>query len=110
METHRIELKAPWQCRRTAAGAVWRRGFNRPTNLGPSERVWVVIEGCPRNGLAALNGQPLGAPEEGLVRLEITGRMALFNQLEIALPSTSTEAGAAPNHPPLAVRLEIEAP
>lgn len=70
----------------------------------------MVIEGCPRNGLAALNGQPLGDLEEGPVRLEITGRMALFNQLEIALPGDGEPSAGQTGRPPLAVRLEIEAP
>ena len=37
------------------------RRFNRPTNLGAGERVWLVFEGVDARGRYALDGQDLGA-------------------------------------------------
>jgi hypothetical protein len=82
---HRIRLRGPWLLQPTAApsspsrkiqlpapwselfdtgirGVLLSRRFNRPTNLGPADRVSLVIDDLPAGARVSLNGTRL-APE-----------------------------------------------
>lgn len=79
-------------------GAVrLRRRFNRPTNLDPHERVWLVIEGVEAGSPAALNGSALG--EVGAagqpVEFDVTGRLAMHNELAIDIVWNGQDGAAA---------------
>jgi hypothetical protein len=62
-ENVRIKPPADWA---DTLGANFRvrvgysRRFNRPTNLEPHERVWLVVEGVDARGRVALDGYALG--------------------------------------------------
>ena len=62
-----------------------RRTFQRPSNLGPGAKVWLVIEPPRSYGLVRLGGRPLGEVEFGgsPARFEITAHLADRNTLEI---------------------------
>jgi hypothetical protein len=84
MTVHRIRLRGPWQLQATAAASApprrvqlparWDdlfesgtrrvrlcRRFHRPTNLGPSDRVSLVVDDLPEGAQVSLNGASLGA-------------------------------------------------
>lgn len=63
----------------------YTRRFNCPTNLEPSERVWLVLEGIDHEAVATLNRQPLGRLRGGECphRLEITPVLLPHNLLSL---------------------------
>jgi hypothetical protein len=84
MTVHRIRLRGPWQLSATAPGspparkvqlpATWSelfdstethvrlsRRFHRPTNLGPADRVSLIVDDLPEGARVSLNGASLGA-------------------------------------------------
>jgi hypothetical protein len=85
MTVHRIRLRGPWQLKATAADspsspqkiqlpAPWgelfdsstrrvqlSRRFHRPTNLGPADRLSLVVDELPEGARVSLNGVSLGA-------------------------------------------------
>jgi len=63
----------------------YRRRFNRPSGLEPSERVWLVIDGVDARGHYAINGQPLGSIDGYALPAEsdVTELLAASNVLEI---------------------------
>jgi hypothetical protein len=64
------------------------RRFGRPTNLGPAERVHLVIESTGASLVATLNGLPLGESPALPERVDITAGLLPRNELviEVALP------------------------
>ncbi|MDB5387831.1 MAG: glycoside hydrolase family 2 sugar binding protein [Planctomycetaceae bacterium] len=68
----------------------FRRPFNRPTNLSPSEQVNLVLEGVGGAAEVRLNGQLLGcvADSEGSSRFEITPHLRPHNDLRISISRT----------------------
>jgi len=83
MTAHRIRLRGPWLLEPAASGerpsrtvrlpARWgelleigthrvrlSRRFHRPTNLGPSDRVSLVVDELPEGAEVSLNGERLG--------------------------------------------------
>ncbi len=121
---HVIRLRGPWEWEAvagdvTAAGrtqlpGAWSelvgddfrglvrycRAFNRPTNLEPHERVWLVLAGLPGEMTLQLNGRPLEGDASGEPRrFDITPLLALHNKLSIETADPGGIAGE--------VRLEI---
>lgn len=107
MEAHRIRLRAPWRSEELDGGATaWTRPFHRPTNLGPSERVWLLLSGLPLDGTVELNGQKVGHAIAAVEnRFEITAILADRNELVISLYGIGSNAGHA--SVPADVYLEI---
>jgi beta-galactosidase/beta-glucuronidase len=68
----------------------YSRAFNLPTNLGPREHVWLVLDEVDYQADVSLNGQFLGPvrPHHGAWRHEITATLRLHNQLvvDVQLP------------------------
>ncbi len=112
--THVIRLRGPWElepvarfggCGELPAGGRTRvpgdwgellgddfagrvrytRRFNRPTNLEPDERVWLVVAAVDHQARLALNGQPFAELSTGAAaaRDDITPLLRLHNVLEI---------------------------
>jgi len=108
--THRIRLRRPWQFQATADRFRWTRRFNRPSGLGPGEQVWLVCEGFAYGPLGVvLNGRPLGTlPGGGAAgRFEITGSLALQNEVLLEGAKQSVPEMLAGDQPPGKVCLEI---
>jgi beta-galactosidase/beta-glucuronidase len=110
---HAIRLRGPWECEplerdgpagdlppagKTTVPGDWSqllgddfvgrvrytRRFNAPTNLGPSERVWLVVEGVDHEADVLLNGRPLGTmPGPRPKRFDITALVEPHNVLHI---------------------------
>ncbi len=99
----RVHLPADWGA---ALGGGFRgrvrytRRFNLPTNLGPAETVWLVIEGVDSFGRLSLNGTPLGkmAGLEQIAEFEITQLMQPRNLLEfeVELPAYESPSAGPP--------------
>jgi hypothetical protein len=76
------------------------RPFNRPTNLDPHERVYLVLEGLSASAALVLNGAALiFEAADSTARVEITPHLALHNRLEVSLAVPGETLGE--------VRLEI---
>jgi beta-galactosidase/beta-glucuronidase len=71
--------------------ARYTRPFNRPTNLEPHERVWLVLEGVDLQGSVLLNGLLLGSAAgcQTAVRFDITMALTLHNLLEVDVTMTA---------------------
>lgn len=125
---HIIRLRGPWQIEpldgsepaasvetvipgdwTTALGANYLgraryiRKFGLPTNL-TTERVYLVIESVAAAGAIELNGKSLGIQiaADGPRRYEVTGQLALRNELRIIVTPSDQPGGLGE------VRLEIE--
>jgi hypothetical protein len=95
----------------------YARRFNCPTNLGPAQRVWLVLEGVDPAGEVTLNGQPLGvAGFLTATRLNLTPWLRPHNILWVDVEMTAAahaDDRARPGRAGLAggligeVRLEI---
>ena len=110
MNPHRIRLRRPWQCEPSQGGVRWRRPFHRPTGLGRSKRVWIVVRRLAFEGTASLNGRPLGrlVPQGPVSRFDATDRLQPHNELVLDL-RMSPPAGDSPrDQPPAEIVLEIE--
>jgi len=63
---HTIRLRGAWKIERRADGsAVFERDFGSPRTLDAGERVWVVCERVPGNGVASVNGIEIGDAVSG---------------------------------------------
>lgn len=108
MSVHRIRLRHPWSCESQAEGVLWRRRFNRPTGLGPNDRVFVVLEGGGQ-GVLGLNEESLGRlggcdePQA----FEVTDRLRPSNELALLLETAARPSETSPSVPPGEIRLEI---
>ena len=73
--------------------ARYTRRFNRPTNLGPDERVWLALDGVDPQADVALNGRPIGQANgyQTIARFDITAALGEHNVLavEVCMPATS---------------------
>ncbi len=106
---HRIRLRHPWQQWATPLGTRWQRRFNRPSGLGPTQRVWIVVAGIEASGTAALNGQVIGAlcgQADRPSAFEVTHLLRPHNQLELELAAPPL-AGDSPRSTPGKVWIEI---
>jgi hypothetical protein len=98
----RAQLPADWSAAlgQSFCGRVrYTRRFNRPTNLDPSERVWLVIDGVDAHGDCAINGHKLGTIDGYALPAasDITSLLAPSNVLEIEVELRAD----APLIPPL---------
>jgi hypothetical protein len=94
------------------------RNFQRPTGLGPGERVWLVVEPPRSTATVRLAGRDLGTVSHGdpPARFNITPLLADHNALEIVVRHskfdedhpTGRKALDAPGGLVGEVRLEIE--
>jgi hypothetical protein len=108
LDIHIIRLRWPWECEAIAPDRMrYTRRFGLPTNLGPLEKVWVVVEGANQSGTIALNGEPLGriSGDAKPAEFDVTRLLAPRNTLvlEIELPPDelpSDELGAPPPERP----------
>lgn len=115
MPPHIIRLREPWECEpiegQSQARVCFTRRFGLPTNLTPSDRVWLVIDGANSGGVASLNDTPLGefAGEGTTAEFEITDRLLPRNhlRLDIDLPQNEGASDREPSAPFCEVRLEI---
>lgn len=132
-DAHRIRLRGPWEFewlkapaglpedRRTGRltlPATWAeafgfapgtvrlyRRFGRPAEPDPDERAWLEIA-APEGVLSAsLNGDWLGTLAAGVVRFDVTDRLAWRNRLDLEV--TTEEAPASPG-PVVTVALVFE--
>ena len=110
----RIRLPDEWDRLPMIDGPVWfRRRFNAPTGITPTDRICVVLPTSLASISVNLNGQALaplpslGDDHAAVMRFELTPTLAVRNLLEIVF-----EEGISPSNPEggLAqpVALEIE--
>jgi hypothetical protein len=119
---HAIRLKAPWQIDRDGNTVRYTRRFGLPTNLGPEERVSLVIEKVTAPARVELNAQLLGEQtvEESKKSYSITPVLQPRSEICISLALTdrqlaeingellSPSSDASPGTLVGEVRLEIE--
>lgn len=124
MATHRIRLRGLWgfewvtappalpsdrRVGRLALPTTWREGlgphagtvrlsrrFGRPPEPDSSDRVWLEIRCRGVHVTAVLNGDQIGASTEGALRVEVTGRLAARNRLDLDLSSDEPSGPDAP--------------
>jgi hypothetical protein len=77
-----------------AGSARFTRRFNRPTNLDPNERVWIVLTDVPEDVRLQVNGRPLAAESRfhGEVAFDATSSLQDHNLLEIEIRHDPTAA------------------
>jgi hypothetical protein len=87
---NRIRLPDEWDRLPVTSSAVWfRRRFNTPTGITPTDRIRVAITTAHRPSAVLLNGQALsalplaGIDETSIIHYEITSTLAERNLLEI---------------------------
>lgn len=82
------------------------RRFGRPTNLDPSETVWLVLEGVAGNFELWLNGERIAGPgaSQAAIEYDITDRLLVRNELRLDL---RIDRAAPTDLVVRAVRLEI---
>lgn len=86
---NRIRLPDEWDRLPALAEAVWfRRRFNAPTGITPTDRIWVAVTTLQQPTSMLLNGQLLSKPaplptEISGLRAEITSTLVERNLLEI---------------------------
>ena len=106
---HRIRLRKPWISQRQPGGVTWLRRFGCPTGVGPTDRLWLVIENLSHAGTASLNGALLGAllaaPAAG--RFDVTEKLEARNKLCLDLDSSADDSFLTGDDPPAEVFLEI---
>jgi len=111
---NRIRLPEEWDRLPAIASPVWfRRRFNTPTGITPTDRIGVAIPATSSLISINFNGQPLGPlslsdqDEPSVTRYELTPFLAVRNLLEIVF-----EGGIRPSNPEgglgQPVALEIE--
>ena len=61
MTVHKIRLRGSWKIERREDGsAVFERDFGSPRTRDAGERVWLVCDRVPGNGVASVNGIEIG--------------------------------------------------
>jgi len=92
----RIQLPAPWAelFGADGRGVKLSRRFNRPTNLGPADRISVVVNDLPAGARASLNGitltpQPQDAAQPAVFQ---TPHLEQHNLLTIEFDVAATVA------------------
>lgn len=73
----------------------YTRNFNRPTNLEPHERVWLVVEPPRSHGRVFLDGELLGEARYGTpaARFDITPLLKDHNSVEVLVAHPSFADG-----------------
>ncbi|HEV2969226.1 MAG TPA: hypothetical protein VGY55_04490 [Pirellulales bacterium] len=111
MDTHIIRLRWPWECEAIAPDRLrYTRRFGLPTNLGPLEKVWVVVAGADQFGTIALNNAPLGqiSGEAKRAEFDVTRLLAPRNVLVLEIELPPEEPGATPPERPRRERSPAE--
>lgn len=132
MSIHRIQLRGPWRYEwlgtapvtssqgtvkfpatwnevfgSVAGSALFRRTFHRPTNLEPSDRVFLVIPGLRGTLRVRLNDVPLEAsPAPAGQEFELTRDLLPVNQLAVEIdfdPGTTADPGGL--YAPVAIEI-----
>jgi hypothetical protein len=111
MIPHSIRLRHPWdELPESEAGKiVYRRRFQRPTNLDAWERVTLEIDRAICSGNLQLNGARLGQLQAGeFFSVDITDQLTLQNELLVetdprtrlaSIPATQTIYVVEPDEP-----------
>jgi hypothetical protein len=78
--------------------ALLKRRFHRPTNLEPTDQVWLVCAGVRGNGTILLNDQSLRefSADGESVECELTGKLHPFNIVSVRLSVTIEPEDARP--------------
>jgi hypothetical protein len=112
MIPHSIRLRHPWDelPGATTGTLVYRRRFQRPTNLDAWERVTLEIDRAIYSGTVALNGAELGKLQAGeYFTADVTPLLKSQNELSVevdpktrlaAVPATQTIYVIDPDEPP----------
>lgn len=74
------DCAAPW--------VIFLRHFNRPTGIGPTERVWLDCSLFALASRGVLNGRDIRLPPSGQ-RLEVTELLRAHNELRVVIPRES---------------------
>ena len=103
----KVRMPAAWEAVFSTPGtAVFRRRFNRPTNLGDGTRLWLSVPEYAGAIAVRLSGEPLGTATGEPFRAEVTGLAGS--------PTLEIEVTAGEGPPPTGlygpVLLEIEEP
>jgi len=118
-QDHRCKIPSDWSdwLGPSFRGRVaYRRSFNRPTQLDPDQKVWLVVEEVDFRAEIFLNDQRLGQTTlgEDPFRAEIHNQLAVANliRIEIEKPNRASCDSRAELAGGLigSVRLEIEEP
>jgi hypothetical protein len=137
MSTHRIRLRGPWEYQalspfagvpdagRVTMPAAWRdlfgdeagrvlfrRRFNRPSNLDASGRVRLVFEGVRGGGEVRLNGRRLAnlSPEQTRLVLDVSDALEPHCLLEVEMDFDPAAYPELPGGLYGLVALEIDEP
>lgn len=94
----RVQMPADWSDLFGDVGgrSAFRRHFQKPTNLDPEEKVWIVCDGVGGKGRALLNDRDLGsiAAQQSTARFEITPLLQPRNEIVVELEfDPQAEAG-----------------
>ncbi|HEY7427700.1 MAG TPA: hypothetical protein VH682_25950 [Gemmataceae bacterium] len=83
MYPHRIRLRGPWECQRTAdSGRRFRRRFGYPGRLDVWERVWLTFSRVGGRAIVRLNDRLLGCHEDtASFEFEVTSLLQPRNEL-----------------------------
>lgn len=122
MARHRIGLSAAWEVTRDAEQPAWVRRFGQPGGLGPSDRVFLVVESPSLVARLVLNGTTLADPPAATTppgqatrsEWDVTPLLRGRNELAVVPASAPGAAGRhaagrRPLPPPLGtVAIEIE--
>lgn len=108
MPSHRIRLRAPWQCRRAGQQQVWTRRFGRPTGLDSGDRLTLVVDGLAAEVEVALNGIPLIGAKCLAGRREFDLAGLLLARNELTLRTSEAVEPCEENGPPCEISLRID--
>ena len=101
---HRIRLRAPWLNECLPGGVRLRRGFNCPTGLEATSRVWIVVEDLATGGTFKFNGELLGPLLPSVVNeFDVTAWLVSRNEVCLDLETGDLASLAQPE----GVRIEI---
>ena len=92
MYPHRIRLRGPWECQRTAdSGRRFRRRFGYPGRLDAWERVWLTVSGVSGRAIVRLNDHLLGCHEDtpASFEFEVTSLLRPRNELVVDVEGTT---------------------
>ncbi|HUG94317.1 MAG TPA: hypothetical protein VML55_26035 [Planctomycetaceae bacterium] len=107
----RVHMPAPWEALfGDAAGtARFRRRFNRPTNLDPQERVFIVFDGIGGQANVSLNARCVGTVAEAApaAEFDVTAVLESRNVLIVDVAFNPAERPQQPGGLWAAVALEI---
>ena len=94
-----------------AGTGVFRRRFNRPTGLGPSDEIWIVFPAVPGEVSFEINGRALSPCELTAERraYDVTAELQEFNLMEVRVTDDPAAYAGRPGGLWETVWLEIRA-